>query len=250
MLGLALLAAVPASAAEDLSGRDVMRRMEATRARGDGATSQYAFRLIAADGSAVTRTLTTQRKRCGASTRLLVVVRTPPDVAGLTVLTWSYPDRAPDMWMYAPELGRVRQLNAAAQSDSFMGSDVTYGDLAPLPIDFRRHRLLGMEDTDGEATYVVESTPTLPERYTRIVTWVSARTFLPVRTAYYDRASALLRRGRIGDARLVQGIPTPFRIDVEDVQRRHRTEVTLVRVEHDTPVACNRLTTRYLRRGP
>jgi hypothetical protein len=252
-LGIALgILVAPSSSpgASEVSGRDVVRRMEAVRARGDGAVKRYELHLIDDAGRTVTRRLTTYRKRCGASVRQMLVIDDPPDVAGTAVLTWSHADGPPSMWLFLPELDRVRQLNPFAQGDTFLGSDITYGDVAPLPVDFRDHRLLGVSEVDGHEVYEIESTPRMPEPYSRIVTWVQRDAYLPVRVAYYDTDGALLRTGRISDVRLVQGIPTPFRIEIEDVQREHRTELRLADVEYDRPLACRELTKRRLQRTP
>ncbi len=243
--------ALPVSASsETVTGRDVMRRMQAVRARGDGARKRYQFRMVDRAGAQTFRTANFYRKRCGAHARALVLVHDPPDLAGSAILTHSYPDRAPDMWLYLPELGRVRQLNPFAQSDSLFGSDVSYADLAPVPVDLRTHRLLRIESIDDAETFVVESIPLLPERYSRIVTWISKGFSLPVRFAYHDRDGALLKTGRADDIRIKQGVPTPFRFTMENHQREHRTEVTLLDVDYDAPLPCTRLTKRHLERTP
>jgi len=244
----AALLANPANA-DELTGRDVIRRMEAVRTRGDGAAKRYVFSMVDRTGATTTRTVTTYRKRCGAIARDLVLMHDPPDLAGSAVLTHTHPDRAPDMWLYLPELGRVRQLNAFAQGDSLLGSDVSYSDLAPIPVDLRTHRLLRQTSVDDAEAYVVESTPTLPERYSRIVTWVSKQFFLPVRLRYYDRQGALLKTGEVDDIRHVQGIPTTASLSVTNHQRQHRTDVKLLDAEYDAPLPCSQFTKRYLRRS-
>ena len=248
ILGTFAVVLVSPANADELTGRDVIRRMEAVRARGDGAAKRYLFTMVDRAGGTTTRTVTTYRKRCGATVRDLVLIHDPPDVAGSAVLTHTHPDRAPDMWLYLPELGRVRQLNAFAQGDSFLGSDVSYSDLAPIPVDLRTHRLLRHAPLDDGEVHVVESTPTLPERYSRIVTWVSKQFFLPVRVFYYDREGTLLKTGEVADIRHVQGIPTTALLSVTNHHRQHRTDVKLLDVEYDAPRPCSQLTKRHLRR--
>jgi hypothetical protein len=244
-----LLAAAPARAA-DLSGRDIIARMQAVRAQGDDQVSVYRIALITRGGARVTRTVALYRKQCGDGARHLLVFLDPADMAGAGFLTWSYPDRMPDMWLYLPELGRVRQMNAAAQGESFMGTDLTYEDLGPGPVDARVHRLLGVQEVDRQRTYRVESVPLGPSAYGKVLTWVSRETFLPVRVHYYDRAGRLLKIGRFRDVKLVKGVPTPFTIDMENVQTGHRTEIALLEADYDRGLECERLTKRHLRRAP
>ena len=190
-----LLFLAPPAFATEPTGRDVIRRMHAALQRGDGATKLYELRLIDAGGAVTSRQVTAYRKRCGVSTRDLVVLHAPPDVAGSAVLSWTFPDRPPNVWLYLPDLGRVRQMNPFAQGDSFMGSDLTYADLGPIPLDARAHRLVGKRVLQGQSVYEVASTPNGPEPYSRIITWVSALTFLPVRVEYFDGEGRLLRTG-------------------------------------------------------
>jgi hypothetical protein len=251
LLGAAvlLLSVSPAGGAAEPTGRDVIRRMHAALQRGDGASKRYQLRLIDAGGTVTAREVAAYRKRCGESTRDLLVLRAPPDLAGSAVLSWTFAERLPNVWLYLPELGRVRQVNPFAQGDSFMGSDLTYADLGPIPLDARTHRLAGEGWLDGEPVYEIVSTPNGPEPYSRVVTWVSALTFLPLQVEYFDPAGRLLRRGRARDVQLVQGVPTPFALEMDDVQQQHRTELALLDVDYDLPLDCGLFTKRRLHRA-
>jgi hypothetical protein len=234
-----------------LSGTDIIERMQQQRIQGDDAVSVMDVALVDAGGARTTRTVATYRKRCGEEWRNLTVVRRPADVAGAGVLSWSRPDRRPDMWLYLPELGRVRQLNAFAQGESFMGSDLTYEDLTGQAFHDRTHELVGEEEVDAEPTYRVESRRTSNvDGYARIVTWVSRRTFMPVRIEYYDREARLLKIGAFAEVREVKGIPTPARITMANVQNGHRTEITMQEVDFDRALECDLFTRRRLGRAP
>src|SRR4029079_18039704 len=127
----------------------------------------------------------TYRKDCDGSSRQLVVMREPADVAGAAFLSWIHSDRYPDMWLYLPELGRPRQLNPATRGESFMGSDFTYEDLGAPARDGRTHEIVGEAAIDGGPAYQVESRPRASDLYGRIVTWVSRASFLPLRVEYF-----------------------------------------------------------------
>ena len=250
-VGLLLALASGVSAEADLSGADIIQQMQVRRLQGDDAVSVLDVALVAPDGARTTRTVATYRKRCGEEWRNLTVVREPADVAGAGVLSWIHPDRQPDMWLYLPELGRIRQLNALAQRERFLGSDLTYEDLTGQSFHARTHELLGEEDVDTEPTYRVESRGTSDaDAYARIVTWVSRRTFLPVRVEYYDRDERLLKLGAFGGVREVKGIPTPATIVMADVQSGHRTEITVQEVDFGRTLECDLFTRRRLARVP
>jgi len=246
-----LAAACAGTARAELTGADVIERMQLRRARGGDAVSVLDVALVTADGARTTRTVTTYRKRCGDELRSLSVVRRPADVAGAGVLSWIHPDRRPDMWLYLPELGRIRQLNALAQSESFLGSDLTYEDLTGHAFHDRTHELVGEEDVDAEPTYRVESRRTSDvDVYGRIVTWVSRRTLLPVRIEYFDGDDRLLKVGRFAGTREIAGVPMSASITMANVQTGHRTEVTVQEVDFDRPLDCDLFTRRRLPRAP
>jgi hypothetical protein len=245
-LVILVLTALPANA---LTGAEIMLRAAQVRTQGDGASTTLSVELRSKSGARVTRTVATYRKVCDGASKQLLVMRSPADVAGAAFLSWMHPHRYPDMWMYLPELGRPRQLNPATTGESFMGSDFTYEDLGgPVPDD-RTHEIVDQPFVYGEPTYQVESVPRAHDLYSRIVTWVSQRTFLPVRVEYYGHDGDLLKVGRFADVRTVKGVPTPFTLGMENVRTGHRTTVTLLEADFDRPFDCALFTVRGLSRA-
>jgi hypothetical protein len=242
-------AAFPAASAAELSGRDVIGRMQLARALGgDDAMKVVRLTTITPSGQSDDRTIVTYYKQCDDVSRNLLRFRDPPDVAGSAVLTWARADGSADMWLYLPEIGRVRQLNAAARGETFMGTDLTYEDLSGYHLDVRTHRLVGEEEMEGRATYKVESTPFASDVYARILTWVDRETLLPVRIKYWDRHGSHQKTARFSDVRVVEGIPTIFRVEVANVQSGHRSELVVLDVAYGAGIACDRLTRRHLAR--
>jgi hypothetical protein len=245
-LAITVLSTVSAHA---LTAAEVMLRSLQARTQGDNAASTFRVELRERGGAMVTRTVESYRKDCDGSQRQLVVMREPADVAGAAFLSWIHRDRYPDMWLYLPELGKPRQLNPATRGEAFMGSDFTYEDLGAPARDDRTHEIIDQPYLYGEPAYQVESTPRAHDLYSRIVTWVSRRTFLPLRVEYYDRNGELLKAGRFRDVRLVNGIPMPFTLEMENVRTGHRTAVTVVHAAFDRPFDCALLSERGLSRG-
>lgn len=244
-----VITALPALPAHALTAAEVMMRSSQVRTQGDGASAKLFVELRSKNGARVTRTMSTYRKECDGASKQLLVMHSPADVAGAAFLSWIHPHRYPDMWMYLPELGRPRQLNPATSGESFMGSDFTYEDLGGPPRDERTHEIVDRPFAYGEPTYQVESIPRAHDLYSRIVTWVSQRTFLPVRVEYYGRDGDILKVGRYADVRLVKGIPTPFALAMENVRTGHRTTVTLLEADFDRPFDCALFTERGLSRA-
>src|SRR5258706_7647874 len=59
----------------------------------------------------------------------IVFLLSPPDVAGMAFLAFTYRSREADQWMYLPTFHRTRQITAQTRDESFVGSDLTYRDL-------------------------------------------------------------------------------------------------------------------------
>jgi hypothetical protein len=238
-----------ARADEDLSGRDIIVRMQQARMQGsEDASSVFRLELRSRNGDELTRTVAMYRRHCGDESRNLVVFREPADVSGAALLTAARPNARPDMWMYLPELGRVRQLNAFAQSERFMGSDLSYEDLGAIAIDGREHQFVTEATLDGERVYKVYSVPKFSDVYGRVVTWVSRDTFLPARVDYFDRVGVRLKTARFSDVRAIRGIPTPFSIDIEDAETGHRTLLTLLAADYYRGLDCDLFREKHLAR--
>jgi hypothetical protein len=236
----------PASA---ITGAEVMLRSLQARNGGEAGVTTYRVDLETPGVGTVTRTVSAYRKTCEGAARQLLVFRAPAAVAGTAFLSWVHADRAPDMWVFLPELGRPRQVNAATRGESFLGSDFTYEDLGAPALDERDHAIVDEPEVDGEMAYRVESRPRVRERYGRILTWVSKATFLPLRVEYFDGEDRLLKVGRFRDVRAVNGIPTPFALEMENVRTGHRTAVTLLDAAFDRAFDCALLSGRGLSRA-
>ena len=252
-MGLALACALVvggSAGAEDLSGREVMARMLTSRTVGsEDATSVLRLDMLSGDGNRVTRTVASYQKQCGDESRSLAVFQEPADVAGEAVLTASSPARGYGAWLYLPELGRVRQVSPYSLGETFFGTDFTYEDLGAVAIDAREHRLASRGTLDGEPVFRVESTPRGTDTYGKVVTWVSRTTYLPVRIDYFDHVGVLMRSGRFSDVRVVKGIPTPFAIEMTNIETGHRTRLTLLEADYYQGPECDFLTERHLARG-
>lgn len=74
----------------------------------------------------------------------------PTEVYGVLILEWMYldPQRWNSLWMYAPELRRVRQLPPADGSDSLFGSDLAHDDpyLFSGKVQYFTWKLVGTQD--------------------------------------------------------------------------------------------------------
>ena len=164
----------------------------------------------------------------------------------------------PNLWTYIPRVERTMRIPPSMMLQSWMGSDFTNDDLVreSSQLDDYDHALLRTEDAfeslDGpRRAYVVEYRPheDAPVVWGRIVTWIEAEHYSPLRQEFYDEGGEKLRRMDFGEIREAGGryvphlwVMTPF--DKQGHETRIRIEEIRFDVEHDDAV----FTTRNLRR--
>lgn len=208
-----LLAAFPAFA---LDGREVMQKHEEARRivtftakanlvskRGDGSTKEKAF------------TIWRKLKADGVHFNLLTRFLTPAEVKGEAILFLENDKGENDILLYLPAYQKVRRVERAQQSSSFMGSDFSYSDITTPHVDDYVHVLKGEEPCPAAARaetapgkpaicYKVEAKPatdSIRERtgYGRIISWVRKDNFMLVQNENYDLGDALLKTSVLSD---------------------------------------------------
>ncbi len=88
--------------------------------------------------------------------KALVRFTAPAKVAGNATLKLGV-----RMWIYNPKLNQVIKLPASLQSQSWMGSDFSYNDLAKaedILTDYT-HKLVGSTEAEGHTVYVIDAVP-------------------------------------------------------------------------------------------
>ncbi len=65
------------------------------------------------------------------------------------------------MWIFTPKLNQVIKLPASMMAQSWMGSDLSYNDLAKSDqiVNDYTHALNGQDEVEGHTVYTIESTP-------------------------------------------------------------------------------------------
>ncbi|NNL67855.1 MAG: outer membrane lipoprotein-sorting protein [Myxococcales bacterium] len=164
----------------------------------------------------------------------------------------------PNLWTYIPRVERTMRIPPSMMLQSWMGSDFTNDDLVreSSQLDDYDHVLLRTEEAfeslDGPArAYVVEYRPheDAPVVWGRIVTWIEAEHFSPLRQEFYDEDGEKLRRMDFGAIRETGGRHVPHLwvmrpLDKEGHETRIRIEEIRFDVEHDEVI----FTTRNLKR--
>ena len=130
----------------------------------------------------------------GDGDRSLFVFDEPRDVRGTAFLVHAHKGGPDDQWLYLPALKRVKRINSANRSGSFMGSEFAYEDMTPPEVEQFQYRYV-REEACGELTCtVVERTPLDPRSgYRRQLVWQDTDELRLWKVEYYDQRDDLLK---------------------------------------------------------
>ena len=167
--------------------------------------------------------------------RSLLVLLDPRDVRGNALLIEERKGQEDVRWIYLPVVRRIREILPVTAYEPFMNTDFTYADLGFL--DYAgSYRLLGEEDRAGEKAYQVEFIPKSNWYYSRVITWVSKDTHLPLERDYYDVSGRIWKKETFEQVTVVDGIPTPFRVVMKDVQNDIQSVFSINEVRYDVDI--------------
>ncbi len=145
-------------------------------------------------------------------------------------------DKPTIMWTYLPALRRVRGLVPVDAYEHFLGTDFTYADLGFVRLH-EKYRLLGEKEHAGAHAYrVEEQVPQERAYYSRLITWVAADSLLPLQRDYYDVAGTLWKTELFEQVAVIDGVPTPLRTRMQDVQQKTSTELNVSEVRYNVDI--------------
>ena len=158
------------------------------------------------------------------------------------------------MWLYLPDLNRVRRIVSSSRTDSFMGSDLSYSDMENMQLDDYRFVRFQDDSVNGEACYVVQATPvseTLANDtgYGRIIYFISTEKRIPIQAVFFDRSGVYFKRMHVQTVEAIGDTWVPTQVEVEDLGQDHRTIMVLRNVQIDTNPDDSFFTQQYLQRG-
>ena len=133
----------------------------------------------------------------------LFVFDRPPDVRGTALLTHAHINAQDDQWLYLPALKRVKRINAAKRSGSFMGSEFSYEDMSSLEVEEYTYKYLRDEPCGALNCTVIEQTPLDKKSgYSRKLVWQDTVELRTWKMELYDRKGSHLKTLTLADYQL------------------------------------------------
>lgn len=162
--------------------------------------------------------------------RILMRFSDPPEMRGAGLLMLEKDDRN-DMFLYLPELGKVKRVTSRMTSSSMFGTDFSYEEF---------ERMQGMaEDSDTKRlpdarvgtreAYVLEATPRAKDSaYQRIVNFVDKQTCLLLESRFFERGDEPRKVLRVDEESIVQVGGVWFGKQMRMRDLRDETETTML----------------------
>ena len=144
--------------------------------------------------------------------RSLTRVLAPPREAGQAFLVDGN-----ELFIYAPRLGRALRLPPSGRSDGFLGSDLSYDDLAGDEVRDTYEATI-LERTDREVILSLTPLPGAATPYGELRFRASLPDLAPQDLTYFDQRDTAVKRLRLSDYRVLEdGRSVPLRFEVEDL---------------------------------
>ena len=238
-----------------LSGEEVIRKSQAALLYpGKDFKARVVMKLINRDGQERVREMTMLRKNMGAAggeQKYFIYFFQPGDVKDMAFMTYKYPAKDDDRWLFIPAVNMVKRIAAQDKRSSFVGSDFTYEDVSGRDVEDDNHVVEREEKLGNRDCYVVKSTPKAGDAdFGHKLTWIDKTNFLPLKEEQYDRKGARYKLFSADEVADVKGYPTVVKRTMKNPQTGHRTEVAYLRSDYDLGLEDSLFSERFLRQPP
>ena len=231
---VSLFASTPSTVLAEKSGVDIIKKMKEVFEPVRPSTRRVDI-TTTAGGEPIHWVAREAMKQFPDGKRMVMVMLEPNEVKGNAYIIWEPKNKLSAVWTYMPVIRRVRELVGVDAYEHFLGTDFTYADLGFVRLH-PHYRLLGEEEHNGKKTYKIEEkVPKERAYYSRVVIWVSKDSMLPVERDYYDVAGTLWKTETFEGA-VIDGVPTPIRIQMKDLLGKSSTEIRVSEVRYNAKV--------------
>ena len=239
------------------TAREIMDKVSQTRKLA-GSEAVVQMGIASGDGQMREREIAMATKLYdnGKTEKRIYKFLSPAEIKGTGVLVFDYETEADDMWVYLPALRKTRRIISSQRSQSFMGSEFSYGDLNVPPLDDYTYKLVQEEAYGGEPCWVIDVLPKTAEiasseGYSRKTYWISRQKYALRRGLFYDAKGELLKELKADDLQLLdpkQQRYRPMRMEMINKQNGRRSVFTSKKVTLAPAANDEYFTPRYLER--
>lgn len=206
------------------------------------------MKIIEADGSSKDREMKIWRFSPQKKEHyLLVRMQKPQDLKGTSLLATLKGDQE-DKWIYLPSTKQTRRLTGESGQGGILGSELSTEDF-----DFNRDQSAQSAvkkelNIKGKKYLLIESdVASTSSSYSRIVSYVSATDFVPVKVECFDKQGKLLKVLDFTGYKNVGGAKMrASKISIKNVQNKRGTVILLTQIKLDQGLTAGRFTPKAL----
>ena len=222
---------------------------------GKTSSCTIAVTLIDKSGKTRNREITTYTMKDGTTDKTVMVFKSPKDVAGVSYLSYDYPDKPDgsatdsDSWLYLPAMKKVRRVSGSSKDDDFQGTDFTYDDLGNRNLSKDEFAILGEETVNGADCWILEAkAKDKKAKVSRRVYWIDKQIFVNRKGEYYDKQNRLQKTLSCDVIEQIGGYWSITTMTMTNVQTNHKTIYEIKNLQYDNPVDASYFTVSALER--
>ncbi len=229
-----------------LSGAE-LAQLVYDRDDGDDAIFKTEMILIDKNSNERVRELRTHVKDSDGLVKSYVEFLTPPDIAGTKFLSWENYQADDTQYLYLPALGRARRIVSSQKKLRFVNTDFSYEDMQRRRPDEDDHVISGEREYLGRSVFILESIPKSgTSQYGKRISYIEKESMVTVFIDYYDRKFRRIKEFRVYELTKIDGVWTAMKIEMNDLQAKHRTRMAIISVRYNQGVEDSLFEVRHL----
>ncbi|RPJ08585.1 MAG: outer membrane lipoprotein-sorting protein [Spirochaetaceae bacterium] len=146
------------------------------------------------------------------------------------------------MSLYLPAQNRIRAIEGSLKNEDFQGTDFSYNEMGTY--EYREHYVSVIDKEDASSwTLVLTRKPGSDRVYSKLFMTVDKTTLVPSKVELYS-GDVLKKVLTIYETKKSGSYTIPVKIRIENVVRKHYTELTLADVKFDQGLEAQGIFTR------
>jgi|AntRauTorcE11897_2_1112592.scaffolds.fasta_scaffold02695_3 outer membrane lipoprotein-sorting protein len=231
------------STVQAISGEKVLSRVEDVMKAGEDMEAVEKMTLIDSEGNREVREIKLYQK---GTNKMLMRFLEPADIRGVGVLVLSPEGQSDLIYLYMPAFRRERRIATHAKNKSFMGTDLSYEDMAQMNYD---DKYLVKKMIEKKAYYHLTLQPKKEAdiSYSSVTMKVNKENYIPDEINYFKEDN-LTKKMTIPVKEKIGNYWTAIKMIVKSVETGHKTVMEIIDVKYDQGFNDKKFTVRNLRR--
>ena len=192
----------------------------------------------------------------GKTEKKLFKFISPADVKGTGLLTFDYEDKDDDMWLFMPALRKTRRIVSSDKAKRFMGSEFSYADISPPPIEEFAYKIIAEENVSGIECWKIEILPLNDDiadenGFSKKMSWIGKNDFVIRKALYYDLGEEIHKEMGVREIKELDTSNHKYKLMhmiMVNKQNNRKSVLKVDKVKFNPNIKDDYFTTRYLER--